>query len=39
VAAKLDAIITTNAKSPDRDKAQGDTSLKQVMYRLNARGG
>jgi len=39
VAAKLDAIITANAKSPDRDKAAGDTSLKQVMYRLNARGG
>jgi hypothetical protein len=39
IATKLDAIIATNAKSPDRDKAQGDTSLKQVMYRLNARGG
>jgi len=39
VASKLDAIITANAKSPDRDKAAGDTSLKQVMYRLNARGG
>jgi HEAT repeat protein len=39
IADKLDAIITTNAKSPDRDKAAGDTSLKQVMYRLNARSG
>lgn len=38
-AEKLDAIITTNAKSPDRDKAAGDSSLKEVMYRLNARGG
>jgi hypothetical protein len=39
VAEKLDAIITANAKSPDRDKAAGDTSLKQVMFRLNARSG
>lgn len=34
---KLNAIITKNAKSPDRDKAQGDTSLKEVMFRLYAR--
>lgn len=39
VADKLNTIITTNDKSPDRDKAQGDVSLKQVMYRLYARGG
>lgn len=37
-AEKLNTIITTNAKSPDRDKAQGDSALKEVMFRLNARG-
>jgi HEAT repeat protein len=36
---KLNAIITTNAKSPDRDKAAGDSALKEVMYRLYARSG
>ncbi len=36
---KLDKIVTTNAKSPDRDKAQGDSALKEVMVRLYARGG
>jgi hypothetical protein len=36
---KLNTIITNNAKSPDRDKAQGDSSLKEVMFRLYARGG
>ncbi|HTQ07663.1 MAG TPA: hypothetical protein VMI54_27590, partial [Polyangiaceae bacterium] len=36
---KLNTIITTNAKSPDRDKSAGDSSLKEVMYRLYARGG
>jgi HEAT repeat protein len=36
---KLNAIITANAKSPDRDKAAGDTALHQVMFRLYARGG
>ncbi len=36
---KLNTIITTNAKSPDRDKAAGDTALHQVMYRLYARSG
>ncbi|HEV8549868.1 MAG TPA: hypothetical protein VGQ57_12585 [Polyangiaceae bacterium] len=36
---KLNTIITTNAKSPDRDKAAGDSSLKEVMFRLYARGG
>jgi hypothetical protein len=36
---KLNAIITANAKSPDRDKAAGDSSLKEVMFRLYARGG
>lgn len=35
---KLNTIITNNAKSPDRDKAQGDSALKEVMFRLNARG-
>ena len=36
---KMGAIIDKNAKSPDRDKAAGDAPLKQVMYRLSARGG
>ncbi|HSU40180.1 MAG TPA: hypothetical protein VLJ38_11440, partial [Polyangiaceae bacterium] len=36
---KLNGIITTNAKSPDRDKAAGDSALKEVMYRLYARSG
>jgi HEAT repeat protein len=36
---KIGLIIDKNAKSPDRDKAQGDAPLKQVMYRLQARGG
>jgi hypothetical protein len=36
---KLNVIITNNAKSPDRDKAQGDTALKTVMSRLYSRGG
>jgi hypothetical protein len=36
---KLNTIITNNAKSPDRDKAQGDTALKTVMSRLYSRGG
>lgn len=36
---KMGAIIDKNAKSPDRDKAMGDAPLKQVMYRLAARGG
>src|SRR5688572_9263823 len=36
---KMNAIIEKNAKSPDRDKAMGDAPLKQVMYRLQARGG
>lgn len=39
VAEKLRVIIDENAKSPDKDKAAGDNSLKQVMYRLEARGG
>jgi hypothetical protein len=38
VTQKLEAIIDKNAKSPDRDKAAGDAPLKQVMYRLEARG-
>jgi len=36
---KLNTIITANAKSPDRDKAAGDSALKEVMFRLYARGG
>ena len=36
---KLNTIITTNAKSPDRDRAAGDSALKEVMYRLYARSG
>ncbi|HEY3497039.1 MAG TPA: hypothetical protein VGK73_20210 [Polyangiaceae bacterium] len=36
---KLNQIITTNEASPDRDKAAGDNGLRQVMFRLNARGG
>jgi HEAT repeat protein len=39
VAEKLRVIIDENAKSPDKDKAAGDNSLKQVMYRLEARAG
>jgi hypothetical protein len=38
VASKLNAIITKNAKSADREKAAIDNSLKQVMYRIEARG-
>ena len=37
VAEKLNAIITKNAKSADREKAAYDSSLKQVMYRIDAR--
>lgn len=36
---KIRAIVDKNAESPDRDKALGDTALKQVMHRLLARGG
>lgn len=35
---KLNAIITKNAKSADRDKAANDEPLKTVMYRIDARG-
>jgi hypothetical protein len=38
VSTKLNAIIQKNAASPDADKRAGDTPLKQVMYRLDARG-
>jgi hypothetical protein len=38
VAEKLGAIIQKNAKSADRDKALGDAPLKEVMYRIEARG-
>ena len=34
---KLNAIITKNAKSADREKSAYDSSLKQVMYRIDAR--
>jgi HEAT repeat protein len=37
VVAKLDAIITKNAKSADRDKAANDAVVRQVMYRIGAR--
>jgi hypothetical protein len=36
-AAKLDAIITKNEKSGDRNKVAGDAPLKQVMYRIESR--
>lgn len=36
---KLGAIVKKNAASPDRGKAMADAPLKQVMYRLEARGG
>jgi HEAT repeat protein len=37
VSAKLNAIITKNSKSADREKAAIDNGLKQVMYRIDAR--
>jgi HEAT repeat protein len=37
VSDKLNAIISKNAKSADREKAAYDSSLKQVMYRIDAR--
>jgi hypothetical protein len=36
-AAKLQAVIDKNAKSPDREKSAGDAPLKTVVYRLEAR--
>ncbi|MEO8904354.1 MAG: HEAT repeat domain-containing protein [Polyangiaceae bacterium] len=36
-AAKLTAVIEKNAKSPDRERSAGDSPLKQVVYRLEAR--
>ncbi|MDX2054989.1 MAG: hypothetical protein SFV15_21480 [Polyangiaceae bacterium] len=36
-AASLRMIIEKNAKSPDRNKAAGDSALKQVMYRIESR--
>lgn len=36
-AASLRMIIEKNAKSPDKNKAAGDSGLKQVMYRIEAR--
>ncbi|MEI9952318.1 MAG: FHA domain-containing protein [Pseudomonadota bacterium] len=39
VAAKLNAVIEKNAKSPDREKSAGDSPLKQVMYRLGIASG
>jgi hypothetical protein len=38
VSDKLNAIIEKNAKSADREKSAGDAPLKQVMYRIDARG-
>jgi hypothetical protein len=38
VTTKLNAIIEKNAKSADREKAAYDAPLKQVMYRIEARG-
>lgn len=38
-AAKLNAIVQKNAKSPDREKSAGDQPLKQVASRLEARAG
>jgi HEAT repeat protein len=38
-AQKLKAIINKNLKSADQNKIQSDAPLKQVMYRLDARGG
>jgi hypothetical protein len=35
---KLNAIISKNSKSADRDKAANDEPLKTVMYRIDARG-
>lgn len=35
---KINTIIERNAKSPDRDKSLGDAPLRQVMYRIAARG-
>ena len=37
VSDKLNAIISKNAKSADREKAAYDAPLKQVMYRIDAR--
>jgi hypothetical protein len=37
VSAKLNAIISKNAKSADREKSAYDAPLKQVMYRIDAR--
>jgi HEAT repeat protein len=37
VAEKLNAIISKNEKSSDREKAQADAPLKTVMYRIDAR--
>lgn len=38
VSDKLNAIIEKNAKSADREKSANDAPLKQVMYRIDARG-
>lgn len=37
VSEKLNAIITKNAKSADRDRAAGDEPLKTVLYRIDGR--
>lgn len=36
-AAKINAIITANEKTADRNKIAGDAPLKQVMYRIETR--
>jgi hypothetical protein len=38
VATKLNDIVQKNSKSADREKAMGDAPLKEVMYRIDARG-
>ena len=39
IADRLDEIIEKHRKSADKAKMQGDMALREVMYRLRARGG
>jgi HEAT repeat protein len=39
IADRLDEIIEKHRKSADKSKMQGDMALREVMYRLRARGG
>lgn len=39
IAKKLNDVIQKNKKSGDGDKVAGDAPLKQVMYRIDGRGG